>query len=190
MLITGFNLASTNYRRARRDLVLSACTVGALVLLLVGQFGVWATGRGERQAMAQRLARMEVEVAKHQEETRRVLANVPDGAMKRYEARVQAYNQILEASAFSWMGLLVELERSVPPSVFLIEILPDLATGKVDLHGVARSFEDLTLFLRGLQERTTFRDVYLLRHTEQKPQVGKPGGLDFAISLIYQGDKG
>jgi len=82
------------------------------------------------------------------------------------------------------------LERSVPPSVFLIEILPDLATGKVDLHGVARSFEDLTLFLRGLQERTTFRDVYLLRHTEQKPQVGKPGGLDFAISLIYQGDKG
>ena len=189
MLITGFNLARTNYRRARRNLVLGAGAVAVLVLLLLGQIVFWAAGRGERQAMAQRLARMEGEVAKHQEETRRALANVPDAAKKRYEAKVQAYNQILEGSAFSWMGLLVELERSVPPSVSLSDIQPDLASGLVSLHGVSRSFEDLTLFLRGLQERTAFRDVYLLRQTEQKGQVGKPGGLDFSITLIYQGDK-
>jgi Tfp pilus assembly protein PilN len=189
MLISGFNLASTNYRRARRDLILSLCAVTALSLLLVGQIAMWAAGRGERWAVAQRLARMEGELRRHQEDVRTVLARVPGEAMKRHEARVKAYNQILEASVFSWMGLLVELERSVPPSVFLSEIHPDLASGEVNLRGVARSFDDLGLFLRGLQERIAFRDVYLLRQAERKSQAGKPEGLEFSVSLIYQGGR-
>lgn len=188
-MITGFNLASTNYRRVRRDRIVGICAVTALGLLLVGQLALWAAGRGERMAVAQRLARMDGELRRHQEEVRTVLASAPDGAMKRYEARVKAYNQILEASAFSWIGLLVELERSVPPSVSLSEIHPDLASGEVNLRGVARSFEDLGLFLRGLQERMTFRDVYLLHQSERKGQPGKPEGLEFTVSLIYQGGK-
>jgi Tfp pilus assembly protein PilN len=186
MLIVGFNLASTNYRRARRDVILGACAVAVLGLLLAGQVAVWAAGRHEREAVALRLARMEGEFRRHQEEVRTALASVPEEAMKGYEARVKAYNQILEASAFSWMGLLVELERSVPPSVFLSEIHPDLATGQVLLRGVARSFDDLSLFLRGLEERIVFRDVYLLRQAERKTQAGKPEVLEFAVSLIYQ----
>lgn len=189
MLISGFNLASTNYRRAQRDLILSLCAVTALSLLLVGQITMWAAGRGERKAVAQRLAGMEGELRHHQEDVRTVLARVPGEAMKRYEARVKAYNQILEASAFSWMGLLVELERSVPPSVFLKEIAPDLASGRVSLRGVARSFEDLSLFLRGLEERLTFHEVYLLHQTEQEKQAKEPEGLEFSVSLIYQGGR-
>ncbi len=189
MLITGFNLASTNYRRARRDLLLSICTVAVLGLLLVGQITMWAAGRNERKALAQSLASMEAKLRHHQEEVRAVLASVPDRAMKRYELKVKAYNQILEASTFSWMGLLVELERSVPPSVFLSEIHPDLTTRVVNLRGVARSFDDLGLFMRGLQERIVFRDVYLLRQSEQKRQAGKPEGLEFSVSLVYQGGR-
>jgi len=187
MLITGFNLASTNYRRTRHDRLLSIWAVAVLGLLLVGLLAVWAAGRGEQKALAQRLARMEGELRKHREEVRNVLAGVPDGAMKRYEARVKVYNQILEASAFSWMGLLVELERSVPPAVSLSEIQPDLASGGVSLRGTARSFEDLTLLMRGLLERTAFRDVYLLRQSERKDQTGNSGGLDFTVSLVYHG---
>jgi Tfp pilus assembly protein PilN len=109
--------------------------------------------------------------------------------MKRYQVRVKAYNQILEASAFSWIGLLVELERSVPSSVSLKEISPDLATGRVSLRGVARSFEDLSLFLRGLEQRTAFHDVFLLRQAAQETQAGKPEGLEFTVSLVYQGNR-
>jgi len=186
MLIVGFNLAGTNYRRVRRDVILGACAVAVLGLLLAGQVAMWAAGRGERAAIALRLARMEGEFRRHQEEVRTTLAGVPEETMKRYQVRVKAYNQILEASAFSWIGLLVELERSVPPSVFLKEISPDLATGRVALRGVARSFEDLSLFLRGLEERLAFHEVYLLHQTEQQNQAQKPEGLDFTVSLIYQ----
>ena len=186
MLIVGFNLANTNFRRTRRDVILGACAVAVLGLLFAGQVAMWAAGRGERAAIALRLARMEGEFQRHQEELRTALAGVPEETMKRYQVRVKAYNQILEASAFSWIGLLVELERSVPPSVFLREISPDLATGRVSLRGVAASFEDLSLLLRGLEERPAFRDVFLLHQTELQNQAGRPEGLEFSLSLIYR----
>lgn len=185
MLISGFNLAGANYHRARREVILGACAAAALGLLLAGQILTWAAGRGEREAITVRLARMEGELLRHQEEARAVLDGIPGEAMQQYESKVKAYNQILEASAFSWIGLLVELERAVPPSVFLTAIHPDLATGRVALHGVARSFNDLSLLLRGLEARTGFRDVYLLHQAERKAQAEKPEGLEFAVSLIY-----
>lgn len=213
MLIPGFNLAASNYRRSRREVILAAGMVAALSLLLVGQLALWAAlrrgysvedvahavrrarldpwvgPRGEADDVRERLARLEAELRRHQEEVRAAQASVPGEAIKRYEAKVGAYNQILEASAFSWTGLLVELERSVPPFVSLGEIHPDLGTGQVNLRGVARSFDDLSLFLRGLEERIAFREVYLLRQTERKGTPGGQEGLDFSISLGYQGRK-
>ena len=189
MLIVGFNLASTNYRRARRDVILGVAAVALLGLLFAGQITTWAMGRREQGAIGVRLAKMEGEFQRHQEELRKAVARVPEENMKQYQVRVKAYNQILEASAFSWIGLLVELERSVPPSAFLKEISPNLATGRVSLRGEARTFEDLSLFLRGLEERTAFHDVFLLHQTELPNQPGKAEGLDFAVSLTYQVDK-
>ena len=189
MLIVGFNLASTNYRRARRDVIRGICAVAVLGLLLAGQVATWAMGRGDRAAIGLRLAKMEGEFRQHQEQVKAVLASVPENTKKQYQVQVKAYNQILEASTFSWIGLLVELERSVPPFVFLKEISPDLATGRVALRGMARSFDDLSLFLRGLEERTAFHDVFLLHQTEAQNQPGKAEGLDFTVTLVYQVDK-
>ncbi len=187
MLISGFNLATADYRRTRRELLLAAAVVVALSLALAGQVAFWAAGRQERRDVGGRLAQMEGEFRRHQEEVRALRAGVPGEAIKRYEAKVEVYNQILEASAFSWTPLLVELERSVPPSVFLSEIYPDLPTGQVRLAGVARSFDDLSLLLRGLEQRSAFRDVYLLHQGERKAAPGKEGGLEFAVTLLYHG---
>jgi len=189
MLIAGFNLAREDYRRARRQGLLAAGAVAVLSLLLVGQIAVWAAGRREGRGVTERLDRMEGEFRRHQDEVRAVQAGVPGEALKQYEARVGVYNQILEASAFSWTGLLVELERSMPPFVSLSEIHPDLATGQVKLRGVARSFDDLGVFLRGLEERIAFRNVYLLRQADRKAATGGQEGLEFAVNLVYEGRK-
>lgn len=187
MLISGFNLAVSDYRRGRRELFLAVAVVAALALLLAGQIALWAADRREGRAVAARLAQMEAEFRRQQDQVRGLLATVPEEALKRYEAKVGAFNQILEASAFSWTGLLLELERSVPPFVSLGEIHPDLATGQVRLRGVARSFDDLDLFLRGLEERTAFRDVYLLQQADRRATPGGQDGLEFSVSLVYQG---
>ena len=187
MLISGFNLAAFNYRRSRREVILAVVVVAALALLLAGQVALWAVGSQEGRAIAARFAQMEAEFRRHQEEVRAVLAGVPGEAIKQYEAKVGVFNQILEASAFSWTGLLVELERSVPPFVSLSEIHPDLASREVKLRGMARSFDDLGLFLRGLEQRTTFRNVYLLRQADRKAAAEGHEGLEFSVNLVYEG---
>lgn len=187
MVIAGFNLAGANYRRIRRWRILAAGVIAVLLLALGAQLAAWTWLRRDVQKVAERLRRMEQEMSQHEGQVRAVRAGVPAAALKRYEVRVAAYNKILEAGAFSWIGLLVELERSVPPHVYLREITPELATGQVTLRGNAQSFEDLTRLLRGLEERTAFRNVFLLRQGEKKGQEGGANSLDFGVSLIYRG---
>lgn len=187
MLIAGFNLARSDYRGSRRQVILAVAVVAGLLLVLAGQVVGWAALRNRGQVVGARLAQMEEVFRRHQEEIRTARAAAPDEARKRYEAKVAAFNQILEASAFSWTGLLVELERSVPPGVTLSEIQPDLATGQVMLRGTARSFDDLGRLLHGLEQRTTFRDVFLMRQAVRKSATGGPEVVELSVSLIYQG---
>jgi Tfp pilus assembly protein PilN len=187
MLISGFNLAATDYRRSRRQLILPAVAAAILVLLLLGQVVVWVKLHREAQAVAPRLAKMEAEFRRHQDVLNAARAAVPPEAMKRYEAKVVAFNQILEASAFSWIGLLAELERSVPPGVTLSGIHPDLGTGHVMLRGVARSFDDISRMLHTMGEQPAFHDVFLLRQATRKAVLGGPETLEFAVSLTYKG---
>ncbi len=158
-----------------------------LFLVLAVQLVVWLAQHRENRAVEARLATMEAELGRHQSQARTVQTKLPAEAVKQYEAKVAAYNQILEASAFSWIGLLVELERSVPPRVTIASIQPDLASGKVNLNGEAASFDDLTKLLRGLEQRTVFKDVFLLRQATGKGSRAGSGAVDFSVSLIYQG---
>ena len=184
MLIAGFNLASLDYRKSRRRTLLVAAGALGLALVLAVQIVLWTGLRREAEGIGRRLAQMEREVGRHEEEVRAIRATIPGDSLKRYQAKVAAYNQILEASAFSWTRLLVELEHAIPPGVYLREIFPDPSSGRVMLSGVARSFDDLARLVRGLAGRTAFRDVYLLR---QATRTVGGGGLDFGLSLIYQG---
>jgi len=186
MVIAGFNLAAADYTRNRRTLLLLTAAAALLIALLAGQLLVWGAQRRANLAVEARLAGMETEFARHQNQAQAFRAKIPAETLKQYEAKVAAYNQILEASAFSWIGLLVELERAVPPGVTVSSIQPDLASGKVALRGETGSFENLTKLLRGLEQRANFRDVFLLRQATHK-SPGGPDVIDFSVRLIYEG---
>lgn len=107
-------------------------------------------------------------------------------ALTALPGRVDAYNQILVAAAFPWTGLLMELEAALPERVGLTAILPDPTTGTVTIVGAAKSFEDVAAFVHQLEERAAFRDVILLRHSEQA-RSGSPPLVqhEFSIRLHY-----
>ncbi len=187
MLIPGFNLASVDYRQSRRRTLFVGAGVVGLVLALALQLGLWASLRREGGDIGRRLTQMEDQVRRHEEEVRAIRATIPKDAMTSYQAKVAAYNQILEASAFSWTRLLVELEHAVPPGVHLRDVQPDPSTGRVTLNGVATSFDDIARFVRGLSERTSFRNVYLLRQSTRAAAAGGGDAEEFTVSLLYQG---
>ncbi len=187
MLIPGFNLATADYRQSRRRTLLLGAGVAGLILALAVQVGLWSSLRRDGEDIGRRLSQMEDQVRRHEEEVRAIRAGIPQAALKRYQAKVAAYNQILEASAFSWTRLLVELEHAVPPGVHLREVQPDPSTGRVTLSGVAPSFDAIARLVRGLSERTSFKDVYLLRQSTRTAAAGGGAGEDFTVTLLYQG---
>ncbi len=131
------------------------------------------------QVLQREVRRLEAQLAPRvPPETRQAIAALP--------ARVEAYNQIITAGAFSWSGLLMELEASLPPHVGLTGIQADPASGVVTLQGQAKSFAEVTTFVHLLEQRPAFRDVYLLRHAEQGRSGGEGARLqDFTIRLHY-----
>lgn len=98
-------------------------------------------------------------------------------------ARVRFYNSLLEASAFSWTGLLNELEAALPEGVGLAEVRPDQQLTAVQLRGEARTLEALTGFVRRLEGRPLFARVFLLRHGGRKEARSGREILDFEIRL-------
>lgn len=187
MVIPGFNLATSDYRRNRRALLLLTAAAGLLIALLAGQLVFWGAQRRANRDVEARLAGMETEFARHQKQAQEFRAKIPAETIKQYEAKVTAYNQIIEASAFSWIGLLMELERAVPPGVTLSTIQPDLSSGKVSLSGETGSFENLSKLLKALEQRENFRDVFLLRQATHKSAGGGPEVVDFSVRLVYEG---
>jgi Tfp pilus assembly protein PilN len=190
MVIRGFNLATADYRRVRRQSLLTSVAAGCLALILLAQVAYWAVLRHQTGGIGTRVAAMETQVRGQEEKSRGSRAGAP-ADLKAYEAKVAAYNKIIEASTFSWTGLLFELERVVPPTIELQDIQPDLATGKVTLSGMSRSFEDVTKFVHALSQRPAFKDVNLLREAERKQDArpGRPPAKEvaFGVTLLYEG---
>ncbi len=191
MLIQGFNLAAVDYRHARRQSRVATAVAAVLILLLLAQGAYWALLHREQREAGGRLAGMQAQIRAHEERLRSARGGLPEDARKRYEGTVAALNKILEASAFSWTGLLFELERAVPPGVELREIQPDPSSGKVMLAGIARNEEEVSLLVRGLGQRPAFREVYLLREAERalEPTPGRLARreVSFSLSLFYAG---
>lgn len=178
------NMASPAARRRR---LLRQGLAGAVLLLLVGTvlhgllLSRWRT----------HLASLEETWADRAAERERVRAGTggaagPVDKPTGLAERVRFYNSLLEASAFSWTGLLNELEAALPEGVGVAEIRPDQQLTGVQLRGEARTLEALTGFVRRLEERPLFTQVFLLRQGGRKDARSGREILDFEIRLALR----
>lgn len=77
-------------------------------------------------------------------------------------AAAQEVNAAIEQRAFSWGGLLVQLERALPPDVRVTSIQPRLEDEGivVSLHLESRGEEELSTFMNQLERQGTFKNVW------------------------------
>lgn len=175
------NLASARGRRRR--LFRRALAPAVVLLLLVTVLHGLLISRWRS-----RLAGLEETWTARATEVERVRpgaagAAAPANGAATLAGRIRFYNSLLEASAFSWTGLLNELEAALPEGVGLTEVRPDQTLTGVQLRGEARTLEALTGFVRRLEERPLFTRVFLLRHGGGKDARTGKEGLDFDIRL-------
>ena len=108
---------------------------------------------------------------------------------------VEFINGIIARKSFSWTELLWRLESHTPANVRLVRITPDFRDGRVNITGSAREMGDVLLMVDAMGKSGDFRDVFLLKHSEEKRGGG--GGvisqrsalIIFNISAVYRADK-
>jgi len=155
------NLASEPFRNERLpSLLLGVAALGVFALtvqhaLLLRQLLPARTSDARKEAAA-----LEAESARLRAEARSPGGTRPQPAAL---AEWGFIKELVDRRAFSWTLLFSHLEAVLPDGVRLVSIAPTSRAGEVllDVAAVARTPEDAREFVRRLEGREEFDDVYL-----------------------------
>ena len=159
-MIGPLNLATRPFRNERLPAAL--LTLGLLVSLGVTVKHAFVVA----DLMSVRSVALEREVTALDAEAQRLRSSrsglatrPPDLAAARQWALL---SNLVDRRAFVWTDLFARLEQVLPPGVHLVSIAPVIQKGQVilDFTAVGRSFEENLDFVKALQARKDFADVF------------------------------
>lgn len=177
---TPLNLASRPFRNERLPALAFAFAAVALLALSV-QHGLVL-----RRLLSARTSAIAEEVGRLAEEAERLRARGRELAAvkadKDAQARWALVKDLVDGRVFSWTDLLRRLERVMPPDVRLVSLSPEAHKGAVRLtvRAVAESLDGGIAFVRALEQREEFSDVYLLRADD------RGGSSEFDYRLLFR----
>lgn len=173
------NLASRPFRNERLPGLLFGLALAGLLALTVRHAVVIS------QLLPARTSARHTEVAaleKEAAELRRLAADLrrPDPDKKTL-ARWVAVKDLVDRRAFAWTSLLARLEATLPGGVKLVAIAPNWERGgvRLDLRAVARSAEPGFGFVKALEDRPDFADVF------PRSKEPREAGVDFVYTMRY-----
>jgi len=155
------NLASQPFRNERLPaLLLEVAALGVLALTAEHALLLRQLLPGRTSGVRQEAAALEAESARLRAETRSQRSNRPDPAGMTEWALIK---DLVDRRAFSWTLLFSHFEAVLPDGVRLVTVAPTVRKGEVllDVGAVARTPEEAREFVRRLEGRREFDDVYL-----------------------------
>jgi Tfp pilus assembly protein PilN len=161
------NLASEPFRNERLPVLAVAVAAFAVMVLTVQHALIVRDLLPGRTSGARReAAALDAESARLRAEARSPRAPRPDPAGL---AEWGLIKDLVDRRAFSWTLLFAHLEAVLPDGVHLISIAPRVRKGEVliEVAAVVRTPEDAREFVRRLEGRREFDDVYLLEEGER-----------------------
>jgi Tfp pilus assembly protein PilN len=161
------NLARRPFRNERLPTLLLAagCAVLAAVTLHHG-FVARDLLPGRAQDKEREAVALESELLSLREEVRKLRGaeSAPAPLVKEWAA----VKELVDRRAFSWTGLLADLEEAVPPEIRLVSIAPRVERGQhtLALAAVGREVDDALALYAALSGHRHFRSVQLDGYSE------------------------
>lgn len=87
--------------------------------------------------------------------------------------KINYINVIIEKQAFSWTGLIYNLEERTPDEISITEIIPSIAENNIRIIGLAKTVDDIVKYVNNLQLSSYFKDVFLLEHNDVEIEKNK-----------------
>jgi len=177
------NLATRPVRNRRLYFLARAVLAGLFVGLVgftaftVAKYGL-QTGR-----LKASLAEGNKRVTASAQEKSRLLSDI--GKIESADKiRVELVNRIIFQKSFSWTDFLSELEASLPDSIYITSLVPNVLgdrTVTLKIKAVSRGLDDLLVFLNNLNSRK-----FKYRFEKESREVA--GQLVSEITLTYERD--
>lgn len=156
-----------------------------LTLLSLGLIGWWWQETQDDDAIAERYetAAVRTETLNRQFEAQlaREGLTLPADQIAMVQGKIAFANLLSEKRAFSWTRLLSELEETVPANVSIGSVKLDFQQSNIVVDGLARSLQDVNVFVQTLQTHRAFQKAVLAKHEVHK---GRDGG---AVTLPIEG---
>lgn len=154
----------------------------SLTVLSVGFIGWWWQETQDVDAIAERYetAAVRTEILNRQFEAQLVREELtlPGDQVAMVQGKIAFANLLSEKRAFSWTRLLSELEETVPANVSIASVKLDFQQSNIIVDGLARSLQDVNVFVQTLQTHRAFQRAVLAKHEVHK---GREGGVVLPI---------
>jgi len=177
------NLASRpfyNVRAVRALIAALGLIAVALTLFNVAQL-VRLTASQRR--LGARASEAETQAQRLRTEAARIRQQINQRELETVSAAAREANSIIDRRAFSWTGLFIQLEATLPDDVRITSVQPrlDKDTFKVGIIAEARRAEDVAGFIEALEQTGSFKNVVPLQQ-----QTDEEGMIEVAIEGDYQ----
>ena len=177
------NLASRPFYNVRAVRVL----IGALGLIVVALtlFNVVQVLRltASQRTLGARASEAETKAQQLRTEAARIRTQINQRELETVSAAAREANSIIDRRAFSWTGLFIQLEATLPDDVRITSVQPrlDRDTFKVGIIAEARRAEDVAGFIEALEQTGSFKNVVPLQQ-----RTDEEGMIEVAIEGDYE----
>jgi hypothetical protein len=177
------NLSTRPFYNVR---AVQAMLLGLVALVLaITLFNVVQTARlsSRQSSLGARASQAEAEAARLRGEAAQIRAQIDPKELEVVSAAAREANAIIDQRAFSWTGLLMQFESTLPPDVRITAIQPrreDDGTFVVSMAVEGRRVEDIDAFLEALEQESTFHNVLA---KEEQPKEG--GLIEAVVEGVY-----
>lgn len=159
-----------------------------LTVLSVGLIGWWWQESRDVDALAERYetatARTDAFNRQFEAQLAREGLTLPEDQIALVKGKIAFANLLSDKRAFSWTRLLSELEETVPANVSIGSVRLDFRQSNITVNGLAKSLQDVNVFVQTLQTHRAFQKAVLANHQVRK---GREGG---TVTLSNEGGMG
>lgn len=148
-----------NTRIVRVGLIAVAMVVAGLTIFNVVE--LWRLQTSNRE-LGQTVTQNENQARDLRQKARTVQASIDQSQLQLVEAAAREANALIDRRAFSWTELLNQFQATLPPSVRVVSVQPqvdDAGQMLVAIRVMSRQREDLDAFIDALEKSGVFRGV-------------------------------
>jgi len=178
------NLATRPFYNTRVvQAVLGALVIIVALLTILNVVQLVRLNLSERELGA-RAGEAEVEAARLRADAQRIRGEIDTAQLAQVATAAEEANAIIDQRSFSWTGLMVRIEETLPESVRMTRLQPridDDGRFVLSVRVRARRVPDLELFLDALEQTGVFHEVLA---TEER--VAQDGLIDALVEGVYE----